>query len=75
MQLITITSSVPRTANDGWRNNLASRVDGDSATLATQRVEVPRVLWRPQTVSSIWSETWKKLDGERVLVEERPIPV
>ena len=52
----------------------ASNVQGDDATLQTRRDELLHVLWWPHSVTSHWIETWKKLNGQWLLVEETPNP-
>ena len=61
--------------NPRYRQSMESemlRVEGDTATLTTRRVEVLRTLWWSHHVSSRWNETWKRIGGEWVLVEETP---
>jgi hypothetical protein len=50
----------------------SSIVTGDTATLTTRRIEVLHILWWPHTISSRWTETWKKAGDEWVLAEEKP---
>ena len=51
------------------------RCDGDSATLTSRRVENVKLLWLLNWNNvSRWEETWKKIGGQWVIVEEQPSP-
>lgn len=50
-------------------------IRGDTAMLRTRRDEILRVLWWSHNVSSVWSETWKRIGDEWLFVEETPAPV
>jgi hypothetical protein len=52
-------------------SEMLSAEDG-TATLTTRRVEVLRTLWWSHHVSSRWNETWKRIGGEWLLLEETP---
>ena len=51
-----------------------SKIEGDTARLTTQRIEMLRVLWWPHQLTTHWQETWKQIDGHWLLLEEKAMP-
>jgi len=49
-----------------------SEIEGDRAVLRTKHVEILGTLRRAHEVPSRWEETWKRVDGEWVLADEKP---
>lgn len=50
----------------------SSREEGSTATLTTRHIDLMRTWWRAHPVPSRWDETWRKIGGEWLLLEERP---
>jgi hypothetical protein len=49
-----------------------AREEECTATLTTRHVDMLRTWFRVHPVDSRWDETWHKVGGEWLLVEERP---
>ena len=54
----------------------SSTVNGNTATLVTRRVEyTKRLWWFDSNNVSRWTETWNRIDGQWMIVEERLSPL
>ena len=51
-----------------------SRINGDVAMLTTRHVETLGTLRRRHEVPSRWEETWRNVEGQWRLWDERPCP-